>query len=224
MIWLLIAVFLWGCNSQPIKPNQQIEPYFFLVPKVGNGAGIQTRYCPKYLCTEGVADTIISCRSDFEWNSMDLGLEPYFFVVAELAQIQRDSLAERVDVVAFPANIDVTIENLEVVKQRLEMRYLPSNWVGSSATYRQLIRYLCAITAFHQRFNSLHGAVFKSGIDLSTQFNQLPQRARDKIQQTADELQFDRSGLTGSSTLREILRTVGQQWINREVKIGKHII
>ncbi len=135
-------------------------------------------------------------------------------------------LIAHADVVALPANLDQQIGAQQaVVQNALQTLNIPENWVQSSFTYRQVLRVVALIFQFMQRLNFVTvDRLFGSGITLSTRFNQLPQAMRQQLIAAANSLGYDTSSLSGTNTLRSILKTLADQSNLLEVFLGEEVL
>jgi hypothetical protein len=183
----------------------------YIVPKIGTGAG-DDAYRPKYFKDlDGVS-----------WSAMDYGLEPHFLVASELTTDQHNTLVANADVIAVPANLDAQVgTNRDAVVDALETLNVPAGWVTTTMTYRKILKIVAAIMLFAQRLHG-HGGIriFESGITLSTKFNKLPAATRTKLIAAAQSMNFDTSSLAGTSTIRQILKAMADQWSVKDIKIG----
>lgn len=164
----------------------------------------------KYFC-----DSLHTVEQGIRSQWMPLGREPYMVVAASVTQQQHDSLAAKNDVAAFPVNIDATLTAGAVtqIKNALENRKLPGDWVSTSFTYRQVLKRIMGMAQFLQRFGRVNrGELFGTGITLETRFSQLPPATRNALISTAQDMSFDNSTLSGISTLRTILKEMFNQW------------
>jgi len=190
---------------------------FYLVPIEtvdGNKRG------PKYLLwrfTESIAPL------DVRWSGMDYGLEPVILVWADVDAVQHTTLSTNVDVISIPANIDATITAgvLPAVKSALEALNVPAGWVTTGHTYRQVLRIVAGLFQFAQRHHGVHlERLFSGGFDLNTQFNTLPLAVRQRLVATANSLNYDTLDLSGSSTIRQILKNLADQWGSKPIVMG----
>jgi len=183
----------------------------YIVPKIGTGTG-DDAFRPKYFANlDGVA-----------WSAMDYGLEPHFLVASELTTDQHNALVANADVIAVPANLDAQVgTNRDAVVDALETLNVPAGWVTTTMTYRKILKIVAAIMLFAQRLHG-HGGIriFGSGITLATKFNQLPAATRTKLIGAAQSMNFDTSSLSGTSTIRQILKEMADQWGVKDIKLG----
>jgi hypothetical protein len=172
---------------------------------------------PKYVADFGVAT----------WGMMDYGDEPICLCAVEADAALHATLTAHADVTALPADITQAIGAgpLTAVTNALDALNIPSNWILSTHTYRQVLRVVCLVFQFHQRLQGLgFGRIFTAGVTLSTQFNQLAVGVRNNMIAAAQSLNFDTSGLTGASTLRAILKSLADQFNIPQVFFGANVL
>lgn len=158
-----------------------------------------------------------------QWALMDYGLIPQGLVAAEVNAAQQTYLAGLPDVTVIPANLDATVTagNVNAIRNALEARNIPATWVNVGDSYRVVLREIAGYFQFMQRLTGITGLnPLTQGITLSTQYQNLPQVWQDAIQQAAIDLQIDASGLTGTTTIRAILRNVASQSGSKVYRLG----
>lgn len=184
----------------------------YVLPIVGTGASASDSRRPKYTDTHllGVA-----------WTMMDMGDEPVCIVVADVGS-DHAAFAAETDVLALPSDLDQQVgAQLATVQNALESRNIPAGWVQGTHTYRQVIRVVAQAFQFMQRLQVVRpGRLFTGGATLDTRFNQLPVAVRNALVAAATDLGYDTSTLSGTSTLRNILKTMADQWRQIELFIG----
>lgn len=149
-----------------------------------------------------------------QWALMDYGLIPQGLVAAEVDSTQQAYLDGLADVLAIPADLDATVTagNVTVIRNALEARNIPGTWVNVGDSYRVVLREIAGYFQFMQRLTAITGlSPLTQGITLSTQFQNLAQVWQDAILQAAVGLGYDASGLTGTTTVRNILRGIASQ-------------
>lgn len=152
--------------------------------------------------------------------SLQLGFDPFFLVVdcvTEARHSQIDSIAS----VTFPLNIDNTITSVNNVKSKLANHDIPNYWVTTSTTWRELIRFIANYTQVYQSlFSVVKDSFFVDGVTMTTQYRDLPQQQKNALQNMANEFEFDKSGITGSSTVRQILKEMIDQIGDEPLVLG----
>jgi hypothetical protein len=184
---------------------------YYIAPLIGTGASRDDARRPAYIADLGV-----------QWGGLDFGLEPFMLVVADVTPAQHATISGNSDVISLPQNIDNQIAaSLTAVQTALESINVPADWVTSGMTYRQIMRLVSAMFLFTQR---LHGVaslrIFTGGVTLSTRFNQLPAGVRQNLLDAANSMSFDTSSLSGTSTIRQILKTMADQWGSQPINVG----
>lgn len=185
---------------------------FYVVPLIGAGVHGDARR-PKY----------IAAISGLAWGAMDYGLYDVALVAADVSAGQHTSISANSDVVSAPANIDNTITAgaLTNVKSALEALNIPANWATTANTYRDVLRVVAGIFQFAQRYHGMHNKqLLPSGVTLDTQFQDLPAAMQTELVDVADSMQIDRSGATGTITVRQILKAFADAWQGKTFYIG----
>ena len=185
----------------------------YLIPIIGAGVKGDARR-PKYLGDGTIASP---------WSGMDYGLDRWMVVGADLSVADDSTLAGQPDVLALPVNLalQLTAPQVTTMQAALEAINLPAGWVDTTFTWQQVVRIVLGVLSFMQRFAALSGAsLFPTGVTLATTVGGLAVSARTNLLQAAMELGLDTSGVTGSSTLRQVLKNVGTQLQARPYTIG----
>jgi len=187
--------------------------HLYLVPIIGVGTKVDPRK-PKYLTTLGV-----------DWGMVDYGFQPFALAAANVDDATDTSLQINVDVTKIPDNLNQLLGAgaVNTVQTALEDRNLPAGWVTSALSYRDVLRTLWGFFAFLQRYSVVSGntnPLIAAAVTLDTQFNQLSQTARTNLQDTAASLGLSSAGLTGTSTIRQILKNISDQWGQRAFSVG----
>lgn len=188
----------------------------YFMPVIGTGASRADGRRPKYDDTDLLGIT---------WSMMDFGNEPFCIVAADVTPSQHTTLAAHADVLSPPADLDQQIGlQLTTVQNALETANMPANWVQSTHTYRTVVRAAAAFCQFMQRLQAFYtGKIFTGGVTLSTTFGSLPAGVRTVLIATANDLNFNTSSLSGSSTLRQIIKAMGDQWPSLEITLGDQV-
>jgi len=194
--------------------------HLYLVPVIGTGFPIgdppvRDPRRPKYVADLGVL-----------WAAMDYGFQPVMLVAADVDDLTDTSLQVNADVTKVPDALDNQIGAvaISIVQNALEIRHLPAGWVTTDITYRVLLRTLAGFFAFVQRYATVANTtalVFGGAVDLNTRVNQLPVAVRQNLQATATSLGLDATGISGSTTLRVVLKNIADQWGQRSFQIGE---
>lgn len=162
------------------------------------------------------------------WQAMDYGREGSFLVAADVNNPVHNAIVANADVASFPANLDNQIGTaLATVMTEAESRHIPIAGIAGTSTYRQLLRRVVICCQLGQRLEGVQGSLqkalratlFGNGITLNSPFSDLPLGVRTSLVTTFDSFGFDRSTLTGASTLRQILAAFRDQWPVTEVDL-----
>ena len=186
---------------------------FYLMPL--NGAGtLDDPRVPKY-----------AALVSGQWSSMDFGAEPICIFSCDVSDAEHTSLtAGHSDVVALPLNLDANVSAgaLSAVTAALEAINVPAQWVNTSLTYRQVARIVVGYCQFLQRLHFVHGAarVFGGTVTMATTFGSLSATLQADLIATALSFDFDTTGLTADTTVRQILTSLADQWGDRPALFG----
>lgn len=179
---------------------------FYVMPIVGTGTSRLDARRPKYL----------DAYPDLQWAMMDYGLEPVCLVcVRNIDQTTHDALVANADVLAAPENIDANLSTpaVTVIGNFFEALNIPGGWLSPSLTYRTVLRTVAGLFQFAQRWHGMGGgAIFTDGLDLSVTYAALPTAKKTMLIDVADSFGYDYSSLGASSTLRQILKFLADQW------------
>jgi hypothetical protein len=157
-------------------------------------------------------------------RQMDYGLEPVcLFAALGIDAATHTTMTTDPEVNAFPPDLTTQIgANLSAVQAALDARNIPNQWIPATWTYRQLLRAIIILFQLGQRLHGLGAPrLFGGGVTLATPFNQLPAVLRTALQDMATSFNFDSSGLTGASPLRQILKALYDQWPPESVYFGE---
>ncbi len=180
----------------------------YVMPIVGTGAKNDERR-PKY------RDSIFPTLG---WGMFDYGNEPQCLVgIVDIPAATDTALTANADVIAAPTNLDQNIgagATLNRLRSGLEADNIPGTWLTSTTTYRQTVRFVGACCQFMQRYQgSGLPFVFQPGITLDTTFGTLPAATQQGLISAAQSFSFDNGALIAASTLRQILVSVGNQYL-----------
>ncbi len=175
---------------------------FYLVPKIF-GTEPMRSYRPAYI--SGFIQV---------WDAMTMGKEDVYLVGADVTPAEHTTISGNADVIAIPLNLDATLNAGAVTAAQnwMEARSLPSEWITTSHTSRDVLRVIGKICTLMQRFNGRQRRkFFESGVTLDSQLSDLTQAQRNALLDAATSLGLDTSGATGSTTIRQALRNLCQQ-------------
>lgn len=147
------------------------------------------------------------------WSMMDYGSEPFCLV----GTADNAALNARADVTAMSTALDTNLSAASVtsIKTALEAQNIPSNWVTTANTYRQFVRVIAGLFSLLQRFAFYSVTSLFSGNTLTTTFGTLSATMQGNILSAAADLGLSTAGLTASTTIRQMLVSVGQQYASK---------
>jgi hypothetical protein len=184
--------------------------------RITNGGAVHR--APKYLRSR-IVPTGIDCR----WSAKDYGLLDACIVAADVTEAQHAELTGYADVAAAPADLDRPIgAALPQVQTVLEALRVPSAGVTTQHTFRQVLRYVCALFAFAQRYHAMHDEPLVDGeATLDTVWGVLPLARRQRLLATAKALHYHTAGMGANWPLRYILKHLAdQQWTQEPIHFG----
>jgi hypothetical protein len=159
----------------------------------------------------------------FSVSTIRFGNNPHVLVFSDCDAATDATVDANPDVQRLPDDLDSspTSGQVTAIQNFLENNNIPAGWVSTAMSWRTIVRGVLGIFLFVQRYQGDGGpAVFTGGVTLNSTFSSLPQPVRAAMQQAAIEQGFDTSSLSGASTLRQILRTMGLQWGTTPILIG----
>jgi hypothetical protein len=169
---------------------------FFIVPFAGLGTHASP-FVPKYVPALGVA--WLWCATPLEWG----------VVWANASAAQESAIAANADAIVVPP-LDNQIA-LVATQNALEGLGIPSQWLVAGMTYRTVVRVIVGMANFAQRCEGL-GQRFALAGNLDKTISQLPVAVRNILATAASSLGLSSAGITGTTTVREALRMMGQQF------------
>lgn len=178
----------------------------YLLPMEFGADGARTVYRPKYLA--GLTPAT--------WSQCRLGE----FTVAwvDTTPANHDFLTAQPDVLAIPP-LDNAVA-VTATRNQLEAIGIPSQWVTAGLTYRTVLRVVVGMALLVQRTEGLGERLPFAG-RLNDTIGSLPAAARQRLADAADSLGLDRSGIVASTTVREAMRIIGEQFVQgRGIALG----
>lgn len=156
---------------------------------------------------------------------MPFGSEGHYLVAVEAEADVHATLAALPNVLALPEDLDSRITGVTALRTALEARNMPAHWISTSLTYRQALRALAGMFQFAGVYHAETGLrLFRSGITLTTRLNQIPLAERTRLTEVVAKAGLDTSGVAGSSTVRQLLKLLGDQWLDRQIYLGSGVI
>lgn len=121
---------------------------------------------------------------------------------------------------ATPSNIDnaLTANQANAAKDLFEDRGIPAGFINAGDTRREAIRAVIGLFLFSQRLEGRYGSGFwdrakSHGITLATVWADFPQSLKDEFLDVRDSFGWTGNlGVTNSTTLREVMRILAEQF------------
>jgi hypothetical protein len=181
--------------------------------------------------------TLPAIRPNFDgiavasYSAHRYGGQSVMLVAANVDDATDAGLAAKPDITKVPDNLDQQVGSgaaLTITRNAFENRGIPGSWIVATTTYREALRVYRGASEILQRYRSISGifgpVLGAGGVTLDTAFSSLPLSARNNLIATAKALNLDTSGFTGASTLRQILKGVGDQYAARPFRLGGIVI
>lgn len=171
-----------------------------------------------------------------QWKSlpksgmMRYGAEPAGLVAMDVTNAQHNAIKGFNDVQPIPTTFDtnLTTSAISAAETVFDFLFIPTGWLNTSRTYRDVVRYLAGMFSFNARFYSATDSNFveRASRNMEKTWAALPQDVRDDIVATMASMipPLSSDGLNGASTVRDILKTMGQQFLSRELHLGGMVI
>jgi len=169
---------------------------FFIVPIVGTGTRADP-FVPKYIPALAV---------EWQWRDMPRN---WGIVWANATPAQEATVGANADAIVVPP-LDDTIA-LTATQNALEALNVPAQWLTSGMTYRTVLRVIVGMASFAERCDGMGLQLTLAG-NLDKTLGQFSVQTRNILAAASDSLGLDRSSITGSTTVREVLRIMGQQF------------
>jgi len=191
-----------------VASEAQAAWHLYVVPYQQTGNDID----PKYL--DGVNS---SCRT--------YGVQPVFLCAADTNSVLDAAIQAAPDAWRLPDNLDqrVSAGVLSAVQNAMEARNIPSQWVTTLATYRDLLREVNGMFSLLQTYLGITGQrslVIGGSVTLNTTMNQLPASVRNNLRNAATQLGVNTSAIAGNTPLREALQIVGEHFLDTAFVLG----
>lgn len=156
------------------------------------------------------------------------GAEGVCLVAVDVSSLDHGIISGNSDVLSFPENLDANpgsaARNTAVTA--LEARGIPAGWVQAGMSWRQILRSVAKIVRVTKEMDgaaNLIGRLLSNGRTLSTQLQDLPQGIRQRMIAYAQRNGWDTSGLSNTSTIRQILKFLADQVPGNPVLRGVEI-
>lgn len=198
---------------------------FYLVPLLSETVPkSQTR--PKYFGAPGTqADIVLVGNTGTTWGGNYLGNDAYI-VWADTSPAQDAALVAQSDVTKMPPlDNTVTAGALNTVQTQMEAIGIPSQWVQVGMSYRTILRVVLGMVKLLKQMASILGGqrIALTG-NLNRTFDSFSANIQNAFMTACAQQSIDTSGIVGTTTLREMLRLVGQQFTQTVFTIGQGVI
>lgn len=197
----------------------------YVLPMERNG----TARGPKYLAWGRDADPSDNIGED-AWSMLNYGLHDWAIAAVEATDAIHALLAAKPDVEQIAADLDANVgaANRDRVRAFLESAALPGQWVQNGTTWREVVRTVCGIILFGQRYDGIRqtsqpGApAFGDQLagNLSVQWGNIPQGIRDATLETCASFGYDTSWIANTTLVRAILKQLADLWGDQPVYFG----
>jgi hypothetical protein len=172
---------------------------------------------PKYFSWRGSPG--ISCP----WSMKDYGDIDQAIICADILAADHTALIANADVLSIPVNVDsaLTVSARNTARTFLETYNIPAGWINTGMTYRAVLRTITAFFLYMQRVTGLlgHGITLPVGwADLT--MTQVPADIRDAMTQAAASFGYDYSWVTGTTTVRQVLKGMADAWGVQPILFG----
>lgn len=158
---------------------------------------------------------------------MDYGDVDVAFICADILDADHTALIANSDVLSLPLNLDqnLTAPAVTAAQNFLEAINIPAGWVSTALTYRQVARLVCAMFQFMQRvtFYLGHSITLPQNWANLT-ISQIPVDIRDAMAAAAASFYFDYSAVTGSTTIRQVLKGMADAWGSTPLQFGLAVL
>jgi hypothetical protein len=192
---------------------------YYILPIVRDAT--LTRRGPKYFRWGIGTNTIgtIVCP----WSMKDYGDIDQCIVCADILAADHTTLSANADVLSIPVNIDTTLNTgaRNTARTFLETYNIPAGWVNTGMTYRAVLRVVTGFFLYMQRVTALlgHGITLPAGWADLTMAN-VPVDIRTAMADAATSFGYDYSTVTGTTTVRTVLKAMGDAWGTQPIYFG----
>jgi hypothetical protein len=199
------------------KKRKKMTIRFYILPIEVNPFGKRR---PKYIHYMGDTDpTLISCP----FGMRDYGSINQCVMCADISATDHTSLSSHSDVLSVPVNIDGTlnVSARNSTRTFLETYNIPGSWVTTGMTYRSVLRTITGFFIYFILVNTILGRDIElpaSWLDLQMQeISQSIQTAMVQAAQQETTVHYDFSGVTPTTTMRQILKVMGDAWASTPI-------
>lgn len=196
----------------------------FLLPLVGAGTRADPRR-GKYS-----KHPQVTVRSTVRYSSLDDAI-----VLIKAPQAYLDSVIAEPDstLLATQDNIDdqLTAGQANAAKTIFEASFIPNLFINEGDTRREVIRGVVGMFMFSQRMEGMFGEGWRAkaqaaGMTLNSTWQDFPQVLKDALITVRDDRGWTNAelGVTNTSTMREILKAISDQFESMPITMGRFVI
>ena len=146
---------------------------------------------------------------------VDYGKHDVCFIAADISDLDHAALASNSDVITIPQNLDTVLarEEVNAVSTILESFQIPSDWIATSTTYREVVRTVLRLFMFAQRYHGMHDErLVSSDFPMESRWQDIAIERQDKILGTAQSLGRSMQPPPGGRRGRQVLKQLADQW------------
>lgn len=181
----------------------------YFVPIIGSGVGGPEEFRrPKY------SDDLVA--AGLSWKSAHYGAHPWAILVCDVDDATDAALRAHPDLRAIPDNLNQPIGAgaRDALANALEAMRIPAEWLDGAHTWRQALRRIMVVFNLANRFQGLfsNAELIPSAAALDLRMNQLSAANRNRLAQAITNLGFDTTGITATTTVRQALKALSDQW------------
>ena len=211
-----LTKYIWESlgNQIPDSVYDSGQTRLYMMPMVTSVIGGTTLRHAKY-----------ALNQNYGTSAKDYGSEDVCVCTCiNIKQVEHEALIANADVVDLPLNKDGTLSPASVtaLTNFLESYNIPANWLNTARLNRRTVRIIMGMFEFNHQWRGLtsNSSPFKEGVNLTTRFNQLTTPRKQRVRACFDIMGIDRTTLTATSTLRDILILFGQSFSGRQIRFG----
>ena len=155
-----------------------------------------------------------------DWVGKSYGLFPWGLVAVDADAAGHAALSAQASAHLVPTSGNVTLANRDTVRSFLESVSLPGNWVTATTTWQEVYRTVGGFMQFAGRVDELAGVAEGSTpslgerlqFNLGVQWQNIPTALQNIVVQVAQEFGYDTSPIQPTTTVRQILKALGDGW------------
>lgn len=159
----------------------------------------------------------------FDWSMFDYGDEPWCLVgIQDISPAARAALEAEADVFPIPDNLDQSMGTTQVrnqVRTRLEQADIPGQWVQTTTTWREVVRFVGAVCQYAQRYQGMVGGLwFPGNVNLNSTYGSQPQAVQDGMLAAASSFPGMSTGaFQAGNDMRTVVQSIGDQYVGQYV-------